>query len=100
MPKMGPEKPPADFPARDAGWEDSDRVSDAQLWEVLREMRSRLVDDVRDRLRKSWQERGARPAELGLIVGVLDPDVLSFGFAIRDSSNKRCTLLFRQRIRL
>src|SRR5690625_6491208 len=92
MPKMGPEKPPADFPARDAGWEDSDRVSDAQLWEVLREMRSQLVDDVRDRLRKSWQERGASPAELGWIDEVLDPDVLTIGFARRVPTYKRLTL--------
>lgn len=100
MRKLAAEKLQPDLLRGDAGWEDSGRVSDAQLWEVLHEMRSQLVDDVRDRLRKSWQERGASPAELGWIDEVLDPDVLTIGFARRVPTYKRLTLMLREPERL
>src|SRR5690625_6038697 len=89
MRELAAEKLQPDLLRGDAGWEDSARVSDAQLWEVLREMRSQLVDDVRDRLCKSWQERGASPAEMGWIDEDLDPDVLTIGFARRVPTYKR-----------
>src|SRR5690625_7903534 len=95
MRELAAEKLQPDLLRGDAGWEDSARVSDAQLWEVLREMRSQLVDDVRDRLCKSWQERGASPAALGWIDEVLDPDALTIGFARRVPTYKRLTLMLR-----
>jgi len=55
---------------------------------------------VRDRLRASWRQRGAGTAELGWIDGVLDPDVLTIGFARRVPSYKRLTLMLRDRDRL
>src|SRR3546814_7403229 len=64
-------------------WEVADQVSSAQLWTTKRILRERLVEDVRSRLRTSWRQRGAAPAELGWIDTVLDPDVLTIGFARR-----------------
>jgi starch phosphorylase len=55
---------------------------------------------VRERLRASWRQRGAGNAELGWIEGVLDPDVLTIGFARRVPSYKRLTLMLRDRDRL
>ena len=52
------------------------------------------------RLRKSWQQRGAASAELGWIDEVLDPDVLTIGFARRVPSYKRLTLMLHDRDRL
>src|SRR5690625_5583104 len=63
-------------------------------------MRPQLVEDVRDRQRKSWQERDASPAELGWIDDVLDPNVLTIGFARRVPTYKRLTLMLREPQRL
>ncbi len=77
-----------------------DDVSDAQLWEVKRLLRQKFVDDTRDRVRASWVRRGASDAELGWIDSVLDPDVLTVGFARRVPSYKRLTLMLRDPERL
>ncbi|NJQ03074.1 alpha-glucan family phosphorylase [Streptomyces zingiberis] len=75
-------------------------LSDAGLWELRRTLRERLVTEVRERLYASWRQRGAAAAELGWIDGVLDPDVLTIGFARRVPSYKRLTLMLRDRERL
>lgn len=73
-------------------WE---QVRDAELWSVKRRLRQRLVDEARRRLRASWRDRGASEAEIGWVDGVLDPDVLTIGFARRVPSYKRLTLMLR-----
>ncbi|MGQ4512467.1 alpha-glucan family phosphorylase [Streptomyces sp. DW26H14] len=83
-----------------ARWEAVAGIPDADIWEVRRALRGRLVDEVRERLRASWRRRGAAAAELGWIDGVLDPDVLTIGFARRVPSYKRLTLMLKDRERL
>src|SRR5918998_4000267 len=63
-------------------------------------MRSNLVDDVRGRLRSSWKKRGAADAEITWTDDVLDPDVLTIGFARRVPTYKRLTLMLRDPDRL
>ena len=82
------------------GWEGIERVPDERLWDVRRALRARLVDDVRARLRASWLQRGASAAELGWVEKVLNPDVLTIGFARRVPSYKRLTLMLRDPARL
>jgi glycogen phosphorylase len=82
------------------GWEQIEKVPDTAVWETRRVLRSRLVDEVRRRLRESWLQRGASSAELGWIDGVFDPDVLTIGFARRVPSYKRLTLMLREPERL
>ncbi|GGT33904.1 alpha-glucan family phosphorylase [Streptomyces purpureus] len=72
----------------------------AELWQLRRTLREQLVGEVRDRLRASWRQRGAVTAELGWIDSVLDPDVLTIGFARRVPSYKRLTLMLRDPERL
>ncbi|MFJ2605655.1 alpha-glucan family phosphorylase [Streptomyces sp. NPDC087425] len=85
---------------------DSDRwdavadIPDPDIWELRRTLREQLVTEVRTRLTASWRQRGAATAELGWIDGVLDPDVLTIGFARRVPSYKRLTLMLRDRERL
>ncbi|WP_306328668.1 alpha-glucan family phosphorylase [Streptomyces venezuelae] len=74
--------------------------TDRELWELRRTLRERLVTDVRQRLRASWRQRGAAAAELGWTDSVLDPDVLTIGFARRVPSYKRLTLMLRDKDRL
>ena len=61
---------------------------------------SSSVEDVRRRLRAVWKKRGAADAELGWIDDVLDPDVLTIGFARRVPTYKRLTLMLRDPDRL
>ena len=83
-----------------SGWQHVDRIPDAAIWALRRQLRGRLVEDVRRRLRASWRERGASDAELGWVEEVLDPDVLTIGFARRVPSYKRLTLMLRDPERL
>jgi starch phosphorylase len=94
----------ADGPARNApptapggGWE---LVADTALWRLRGSLRAALVEDVRRRLRESWRRRGASEAELGWVSSVLDPEVLTIGFARRVPSYKRLTLMLRDPDRL
>ncbi|WP_462200144.1 alpha-glucan family phosphorylase [Arthrobacter sp. B2a2-09] len=82
------------------GWDKIYDVDDAELWGLRRELRSALVEDVRKRLRSSWKKRGAADAELGWTDTVLDPDVLTIGFARRVPTYKRLTLMLRDPARL
>ncbi|WP_062641940.1 glycosyltransferase family 1 protein [Streptomyces maremycinicus] len=81
-------------------WDAVADIPDQDIWELRRELREQLVVEVRERLRASWRQRGAGTAELGWIDGVLDPDVLTIGFARRVPSYKRLTLMLRDRDRL
>jgi starch phosphorylase len=81
-------------------WEEIDRVPADELWAVRRQLRSDLVDEARRRVRASWIKRGASRAELGWVDEVLDPDVLTIGFARRVPTYKRLTLMLRDGERL
>ncbi|MFF6813998.1 glycosyltransferase family 1 protein [Streptomyces sp. NPDC012403] len=81
-------------------WDSVADIADQDIWELRRSLREQLVLEVRERLRASWRQRGAGTAELGWIDGVLDPDVLTIGFARRVPSYKRLTLMLRDRDRL
>src|SRR5690606_33466299 len=81
-------------------WEAADKLSEAELWETKRALRTKLVEEARRRLRESWLARGAAAAELGWIDSALDPEVLTVGFARRVPSYKRLTLMLADRERL
>jgi starch phosphorylase len=82
------------------GFEALEHVGDAEIWGTRSVLRARLVDVARKRLRASWLQRGASQAELGWIDDVLDPEVLTIGFARRVPSYKRLTLMLRDPERL
>ncbi|MCO5595375.1 hypothetical protein L7F22_049417 [Adiantum nelumboides] len=75
-------------------------VSDADVWGLRNTLRSRLVDEVRRRVRAAWLERGASEPELGWTDHVFDRDVLTVGFARRVPTYKRLTLMLRDPDRL
>ncbi|MFH9392586.1 alpha-glucan family phosphorylase [Streptomyces sp. NPDC017556] len=81
-------------------WDAVTGIGDQEIWDLRRELRGQLVTEARRRLYASWRRRGAGTAELGWIDGVLDPDVLTIGFARRVPSYKRLTLMLRDRDRL
>ncbi|MFD3927951.1 glycosyltransferase family 1 protein [Streptomyces sp. NPDC058614] len=81
-------------------WDAVADIADQEIFDLRRVLREQLVVEVRERLHASWRQRGAGTAELGWIDGVLDPDVLTIGFARRVPSYKRLTLMLRDRDRL
>ncbi|GAT67630.1 alpha-glucan phosphorylase [Planomonospora sphaerica] len=85
---------------RAQGWEGVNKISDEDVWSIRGRMRERLVEAARVRLRRSWLDRGASPAELGWIDEALDPEVLTIGFARRVPSYKRLTLMLSDPARL
>jgi len=82
------------------GWDRVELVHGEEIWAIRRLLRERLVRTARQRLRASWRQRGASGAELAWTDEVLDPDVLTIGFARRVPSYKRLTLMMRDHERL
>lgn len=81
-------------------WQRLQEVDPGHLWWIRSQLRETLIADVRDRLRRSWLERGASDAELGWIATAFDPSVLTIGFARRVPTYKRLTLMLRDPERL
>jgi starch phosphorylase len=88
------------LPSAPDSFESVDSVDSTALWQTKRLLRERLVLEVRRRLRESWLQRGAASSELGWVDSVLDPDVLTIGFARRVPSYKRLTLMLSDPDRL
>jgi len=85
---------------RDQAWHRIRDVPWDEIWATKREMRAQLVVEARRRVRAAWRARGATGAELGWVADVLDPDVLTIGFARRVPTYKRLTLMLRDPKRL
>jgi glycogen phosphorylase len=81
-------------------WRRVDNIPNAELWRTHERRRERLVVFARRRLREQLLRRGAPPAEIARSEEVLDPEVLTIGFARRFATYKRGTLIFRNIERL
>jgi starch phosphorylase len=84
----------------DALWPMVDQFGDREIWDLKRTLRTRFIEDARDRMRRSAAKRGFAPAETTWIDTALDPDVLTIGFARRVPTYKRLTLMLRDPARL
>jgi starch phosphorylase len=87
-------------PANKEVWEAIDRIPDEELWSVRQIRRNKLVEFTRDRVRIQRIQRGAPPREVNAASDLLDPNVLTIGFARRFATYKRATLLLRDLDRL
>ncbi len=75
-------------------------ISDAELWRTHERLRERLIGYVRERLRDQLLARGAKRKELQTAEEVLDPQVLTIGFARRFATYKRASMLLQDKERL
>lgn len=73
-------------------WSQIEEVPDAELWRTHERRRERLVNFARHRLASQLAARGASNAELRAAGEVLDPEVLTIGFARRFATYKRANL--------
>jgi starch phosphorylase len=78
-------------------WAGLSKVDAKTIWALKRRMREDLIEMTRTRLAASSANRGIAADWVG---GVLDPDVVTFGFARRVPSYKRLTLMLRDPERL
>ncbi|GAA2071847.1 alpha-glucan family phosphorylase [Microbacterium hatanonis] len=79
----------------DHDWRDRTAVSDGELWGVRMEMKQELVAEARRRLGAA-----ASASTSAWTAKVLDPEVLTIGFARRVPTYKRLTLMLRDPERL
>ncbi|MEP6481478.1 MAG: alpha-glucan family phosphorylase [Rhodoglobus sp.] len=78
----------------------SKSVSDADLWAVRGRMREQLVRDARRRTSAAWQEQSPGVGDPAWFSELLDPNVLTIGFARRVPTYKRLTLMLHDPDRL
>ncbi len=84
-------------------WRALEQVPDRLFWETAQNVKSRMLDGVRQRLTREYARKGLSSAQLRHVTRLLDPlkpDVLTLGFARRFATYKRASLLLRDRARL
>jgi len=87
--------------AADQGmWDEVLRMDEGALWGVHRARKARLFELVRDRMRRAWTGGQVKTEQVVASGALLDPDVLTVGFARRFASYKRATLIFSDMDRL
>ncbi len=77
-----------------------DKIYDGELWRAHGSNRSRLIRTCRERMKKQFTQRNAPQAVIEAVESVLDPDVLTIGFARRFATYKRATLILKDKDRL
>jgi starch phosphorylase len=95
---LGPEW--RDDPSDGELWQGIYQVPAEEIWRAHERGRERLVSYARERLRRQAEQRGAPASEIGQASELLNPDVLTIGFARRFATYKRALLLFKDLERL
>src|SRR3982751_4579218 len=75
-------------------------IPDAQLWDTHQKLKLRLIEFVRERVRCRRERIGESPDVVRRANRLLDPEILTIGFARRFATYKRGALLFSNRERL
>lgn len=81
-------------------WEKVYKIPDAELWRIHNRRRERLVFFTRKRLKQQLTRQGASQIEIQKADQILDPQILTIGFARRFSTYKRGNLIFSDLERL
>ncbi len=81
-------------------WERIDRIPAPELWAAHMRQKRELAIFARGRLRSQFARHGEAPSVLEELDSVLDPEVLTIGFARRFATYKRAALLFTDIARL
>jgi glycogen phosphorylase len=81
-------------------WELVNNIPDEQLWAVRRHLKRKLVYIVRERARKAWMKGGFHPVQVLASGVLLNPYILTIGFARRFAPYKRANLVLQDLERL
>jgi starch phosphorylase len=75
-------------------WELIDKIPDEELWKTHYWLKIKLIDAIRERTRLRWAEDRVNPSLVVAGGTLLDPSVLTLGFARRFATYKRADLIF------
>ena len=89
-----------DEPRERRFWERTSQIPTAELWEAHQRQKLELAIFARGRLRSQFARHGEAPGTLEELEEVLDPGILTIGFARRFATYKRAALLFSDLDRL
>jgi len=81
-------------------WEKIEDIPDQELWTVRKHLKRKLVAYMRDRVRQQWIYTGIHPVQVIAAGALLDPLMLTIGFARRFATYKRANLILRDMERL
>lgn len=81
-------------------WKRIADVPDAELWKVHCQLKRKMVDFVRERVKAQRLRHGEPALKIKEAETLLDPEALTLGFARRFATYKRATLIFREAARL
>jgi len=81
-------------------WEKMETIQDGELWAVRQHLKRKLAFYVQERARHRWMQGGFYPVQVIASGVMLDPYVLTIGFARRFATYKRANLVTSQFERL
>jgi starch phosphorylase len=81
-------------------WELIDDIPDEELWKTHYWLKIKLIDAIRERARQRWVKDRVSPSIMIAGGTLLDPSVLTIGFARRFATYKRADLIFHDLQRL
>jgi len=81
-------------------WEDVLDIPDEALWEVRRHLKRKLVAYMRERARQQWLKDTIHPVQVVAGGALLDPYMMTIGFARRFATYKRAGLILKDFDRL
>jgi starch phosphorylase len=81
-------------------WEQIDKIPEAELWNIRLHLKRKLVLYTKERARQQWIKTGFHPVQVIASGVLLDPYVLTIGFARRFAPYKRASLVLRDIDRL
>lgn len=76
-------------------WKNIYNVPDAEIWELRKKLRLKLINYIKQRFADNWVKRSENPKVVTEILSKLNPNTLTIGFARRFATYKRAHLLFR-----
>ncbi len=75
-------------------------IEDRQIWDLKQELRTKLINSVKERFKENWIKRHEDPRQIVAINNTLSDKALTIVFARRFATYKRAHLLFRNLDRL
>jgi starch phosphorylase len=81
-------------------WERVEKIPDEKLWHTRLRLKILLIDEINERARVLWQNKEARAESVIAFGALLDPEILTIGFARRFTSYKRPDLILHDLERL
>ncbi len=81
-------------------WKNIYSVPDNEIWQLRKDLRVKLIKYIKQRFADNWIKRNENPKLINDVMGKLNPNALTIGFARRFATYKRGYLLFRDLERL